>query len=78
VLGHAVQRRAENELRAAFRARGAVSPPTALPGKDLVVDKNAFDELLGRSVTRVVSPDKSRQSCWMAARWFIYNRARQT
>jgi len=56
MLGHAVQRCAETQLRAALRVRGAVSPATALPGKDLVVDKSAFDELLRRGVIREGAP----------------------
>ncbi len=51
-----MRRRAENELIAALRVMGAVSPATARPGKDLVVDKSAFDDLLRRGVIREGSP----------------------
>jgi hypothetical protein len=44
--------RAENELRAAFRALGAVTPATARPGKDLPLETAAFQNLLHRGVIR--------------------------
>jgi len=51
-----VQLRAENELRAAFRAMGAVSPATARAGNDLVVPKAAFDSLLRKGAIREGAP----------------------
>lgn len=47
---------AENEIRAAFRAIGAVSPATARPDKDLPPRSPAFDALLRRGVIREGAP----------------------
>jgi hypothetical protein len=47
---------AENEIRAAFRAIGAVSPDTARAGKDLPQRSPAFDTLLGGGVIREGAP----------------------
>ena len=51
---------ADRELRAAFRARGAITPATARPRKDLSVDAAAeaatFDNLLRRGVIREGAP----------------------
>jgi hypothetical protein len=51
-----VRRRAENDLCTALRVMGAVSPATSRPGKDLVVDKSAFENLLRRGIIREGSP----------------------
>ena len=48
--------RAENDLRAAFRALGAVSPATARTGKDLPLETVAFKNLLHRGVIREGAP----------------------
>ena len=48
--------RAENDLRAALRALGAVTPATARPGKDLPLDTAAFKNLLHRGVIREGAP----------------------
>jgi hypothetical protein len=48
--------RAENELRAAFRAFGAVTPATARPGKDLPLETVSFKNLLHRGVIREGAP----------------------
>ena len=56
MLGHVIRRRTENELRTGLRVMGAISPATARPGKDLVVDKTAFDNLLRRGVIREGAP----------------------
>ena len=48
--------RAESELRAAFRALGALTPATARPGKDLPVESAAFKNLLHRGVVREGAP----------------------
>jgi hypothetical protein len=48
--------RAENELRAAFRALGAVTPATARPGKDLPLETVSFKNLLHRGVIREGAP----------------------
>jgi len=48
--------RAENDLRDAFRALGAVTPATARPGKDLPLDTTAFKNLLHRGVIREGAP----------------------
>lgn len=46
----------ENELRAVFRALGAVSPATARPVKDLRLDASSFDRLLRRGAIREGAP----------------------
>jgi hypothetical protein len=52
-----LSQRAENELRAAFRALGAVTPANARPGKEFpVVDAAIFDNLLRRGVIREGAP----------------------
>jgi hypothetical protein len=48
--------RAENDLRAAFRALGAVTPATARPGKDLPLETASFKNLLHRGVIREGAP----------------------
>jgi hypothetical protein len=48
--------RAEYDLRAAFRALGAVSPGTARTGKDLPLETVAFKNLLHRGVIREGAP----------------------
>ena len=48
--------RAENELRAAFRALGAVTPTTARAGKDLPLETVSFKNLLHRGVIREGAP----------------------
>jgi hypothetical protein len=48
--------RAENDLRAAFRVLGAVSPATARAGKDLPRETVAFKNLLHRGVIREGAP----------------------
>jgi hypothetical protein len=48
--------RAENEIRTAFRAIGAVSPATARAGKDLPKNYPAFDTLLRQGVIREGAP----------------------
>jgi hypothetical protein len=50
------QLRAENELRAAFRTLGAVTPATARPGKEMPRETPAFDRLLQRGVIREGAP----------------------
>lgn len=51
------QRRAETQLRAAFRDLGAVTPANARPGKELpVMDADTFDSLLRRGVIREGAP----------------------
>lgn len=47
---------AQRELRAAFRARGAVIPAKALPGKELARDTAAFKSLLRWGVIREGAP----------------------
>jgi len=57
MLGQMVRQRAENELRAAFRGLGAVTPANARPGKEFpLVDSATFDELLRRGVIREGAP----------------------
>ena len=56
MLFDTLQPRAESELRAAFRALGAVTPVSARPGKDLPRDTAAFDGLLRRGVIREGAP----------------------
>jgi hypothetical protein len=51
-----LQMRGENELRAAFRALGAVSPATARPGKELPVETAYFKNLLRRGAIREGAP----------------------
>lgn len=48
--------RAENDLRAAFRTLGAVTPATARPGKELPLETAAFQNLLHRGVIREGAP----------------------
>lgn len=48
--------RAENDLRAAFRALGAVTPATARPGKELPLESVSFKNLLHRGVIREGAP----------------------
>ncbi len=52
-----LQLRAENELREAFRALGAVTPATARPGKDLPPKTDPFNNLLRRGVIREGAPE---------------------
>jgi hypothetical protein len=47
---------AQNELRAAFRALGAVTPSTARPAKDLPTETASFNILLRRGVIREGAP----------------------
>jgi hypothetical protein len=47
---------AQRELRAAFRARGAVTPAKALPSKELARDTPAFKSLLRSGVIREGAP----------------------
>jgi hypothetical protein len=47
---------AQRELRAAFRARGAVTPAKALSGKELARDTPAFKSLLRSGVIREGAP----------------------
>ena len=47
---------AQNELRAAFRALGAVTPATARPGKDLPTETAAFTNLVRRGIIREGAP----------------------
>jgi len=57
MLGQMVRQRAENDLRAAFRGLGAVTPANARPGKEFpLVDSVTFDELLRRGVIREGAP----------------------
>ena len=53
-----LQIQGESELRAGFRAAGAVSPARARPRKDLTLvdDAGAFDSLLSRGVIREGAP----------------------
>ena len=48
--------RAENDLRAAFRALGAVTPATARSGKDLPLETASFQNLLHQGVIREGAP----------------------
>ena len=48
---------AENEVRDAFRAIGAVTPATARPRKDMTLDNASFDDLLRRGVIREGAPE---------------------
>jgi hypothetical protein len=48
--------RAQNEVRAALRVLGAISPGTAHPGKDLPLETPAFKNLLRRGVVREGAP----------------------
>jgi hypothetical protein len=48
--------REENEIRAAFRVLGAVTPATALSGKDLKLDPTSFQRLLHHGVIREGAP----------------------
>ena len=48
--------RAENELRAAFRSLGAVTPASARPGKDLPLETASFQSLLHQGVIREGAP----------------------
>lgn len=57
MLGQMVRLRAENELRATFRALGAVTPANARPGREFpLVDSATFDELLRRGEIREGAP----------------------
>jgi len=47
---------AQNELRAAFRALGAVTPATARQGKDLPTETASFNNLLRRGIIREGAP----------------------
>ena len=52
-----VQQRREQELRAAFRALGAVTPANARPAKEFpAVDAASFDNLLRAGVIREGAP----------------------
>lgn len=57
MLGQMIHQRAENELRAAFRGLGAVTPANARPGKEFpMVDSRTFDRLLRRGEIREGAP----------------------
>ena len=55
-MAYVLPLRAENELRAAFRALGAVSPATARTGKDLPLETVSFKNLVHRGVIREGAP----------------------
>jgi hypothetical protein len=46
----------DSELRAAFRALGALTPATARPAKDLPTETASFNNLLRRGVIREGAP----------------------
>jgi len=48
--------RTENELRTTFRALGAVTPASAVHGKDLPLATRSFKSLLHRGVIREGAP----------------------
>jgi hypothetical protein len=50
------QLREQNDLRAAFRAMGAVSPEKARPARDFPRDSAAFEQLLRRGAIREATP----------------------